>query len=575
MINLRSYVSPLMSNSLLVRLRKIKMIRSFKSLLVNCANTPKHMRDTLSMKNLYRKGRKVDECSESTLFWIPGGMPGMLQCEAAIAGALRLRGNKVHAVICDGVFSACMRREITDQVPIPDWSKSCDTCKKECAKVLDIMGIPFSYIGEHVNQDVLSELRKKSLKVAWENLSGLSFQGLNIGNNVRSAVLRFLKGFEIPNDESLVQEYAFSGLVCAAASKRIIEKTQPSRIFMSHGTYVDWGPALHTALAKKVPVTAWMASYLPACFYFRHVEDGVHIDFHNMSIKAWDEIKNRSFTNQKNKRLSQFLEGRYTRDTSFDMKRFKLFTGAGKELRHKYQFDLTKPLWGVMAHINWDSVSDYSPMIYESFNQWMNDTIHIIKNIRDVQWVIKVHPAESWDNPESGVEFLIKKYFPNLPEHVRVLPAEENISPLDFFNMVDGGVTVYGTSGLELALHGKPIILAGDAHYGKKGFTYDANSKEHYRELLSQVTQIPSLDEDQIALAKKYAYCYFLQRQIPISVLKDPKSKWWNFQFDKKELLLEGADPVIDFICQKIVDRNDFIMDENLLDLTKNMKFKE
>jgi hypothetical protein len=529
----------------------------------------------LAMRFLYSKGREIGEHSESTLLWVPGGMPGMLQLEAAIASALKLRGNKVHAVICDGVFSACVRREITDQVPTHEWKKSCNACKNDCAKVLNTMRIPFSYIGDHVTQDILSDLKKVSRKVTWESLNDLSFQELNIGNNVRSAVLRFLKGHEMTNDESLIQEYAFSGLVCAAASRQIIEETKPSRIFMSHGTYVDWGPALHTALAKKVPVTAWMASYLPACFYFRHVEDGVHIDFHNMSTKAWDEVKDSQITNEQSERLGQFLEGRYKRDASFDMKRFKPFTGGGSELRHKYQFDSAKPLWGVMAHINWDTVSDYSPMVYESFNQWMNDTISVIKDIRDVQWVIKVHPAESWDNPESGVEFLIKKYFPDLPEHIRVLPAEEDISPLDFFNMVDGGVTVYGTSGLELALHGKPVILAGDAHYGRKGFTYDANSKEHYRELLSQVTHITSLSEDQIVLAKKYAYCYFMQRQIPIEVVKDPKSKWWNFQFDKKELLLEGRDPVIDFICEKIVDRTDFIMDEHLLALTeKNMELK-
>jgi hypothetical protein len=549
--------------------------RKIRSALRHLATFGKQIYQFVAMRALYKKGLKVDELKGTTLFWVPGGMSGMLQLESAIAGALKLRGNKVHAVICDGVFSACVRREITDQVPIHEWKKSCNACKKECAKVLDTMGIPFSFIGDHVTQDVLSELMKESRKVTWESLNSLSFQELNIGNNVRSAVLRFLKGYEMPNDESLIQEYAFSGLVCAAASKRIIEDTQPSRIFMSHGIYVDWGPALHTALAKKVPLTAWMASYLPACFYFRHVEDSVHIDFHNMSTKAWDEVKDSQFTNEQSERLGQFLDGRYKRDTSFDMKRFKPFTGGGNELRHKYQFDSTKPLWGVMAHINWDAVSDYSPMVYESLNQWMNDTIHIIKDIRDVQWVVKVHPAESWDNPESGVEFLIKKYFPDLPEHVRVLPAEENISPLDFFNMVDGGVTVYGTSGLELTLHGKPVILAGDAHYGRKGFTYDANSKEHYRELLSQVTHTPSLSEDQIALAKKYAYCYFMQRQIPIEVVKDPKSKWWNFQFDKKELLLEGRDPVIDFICEKIIDRTDFIMDEHLLALTeKNMELK-
>src|SRR5512134_3486278 len=45
------------------------------------------------------------------LFWVPGGMPLMLDVEAALAVAVKLRGHRVHAVMCDGVASACVRRE--------------------------------------------------------------------------------------------------------------------------------------------------------------------------------------------------------------------------------------------------------------------------------------------------------------------------------------------------------------------------------------------------------------------------------------------------------------------------------
>lgn len=546
----------------------LKHIKKLCSPLVSWALLMKRSYQALSMGLLYKRGRGVNELGENTLFWVPGGMPGMLQFESAVAAALKLRGNRVHAVICDGVFSACVKREITDQVPLNEWTKACSTCRLECAKVLNVMGIPFSYIGNYVTQQDLGDLRRIAENATWENLDELQYQNVNVGKNVRSAILRFLKGHDLPNDRLLVHEYAYSGLVCAAAAARAIEKLGSARIFMSHGVYVDWGPALHVALARKVPIAAWMASYLPSCFYLRHVEDGVHIDFHNMSSAAWDEIGSGVFTEKQSECLDLFLQGRYKKDTSFDMKIFKQYTGQVDRLRARYRLDPAKPLWGIMAHINWDTVSDYSPMIYESFNQWMHDTIQVIKDISDVQWLIKVHPAEVWDNPESGVEYLVKTHFPELPKHIRVLGAEENISPLDFFNMVDGGVTVYGTAGLELALQGKPVILAGDAHYGRKGFTYDADSREHYRERLKKAGQLPRLSDAEIELARRYAYCYFIQRQIPISVVRDPKSKWWNFQFSKRELLLEGQDPAIDFICETILNGRDFIMDEKLLQLT-------
>ena len=525
------------------------------------------------MKALYKKSREIDESYGITLFWVPGGMPLMLHVEAAIAAALKLRGRRVHAIICDGTFGACVKRVISDQVLINEWKKSCSSCRRECEVVLDTMGIPYSYIGNYVAEKDLRDLKDVAETVTWERVEELKYRKINVGKNVRSSILRYLRGLDLPNDQLLVQEYAYSGLVCAAAAERAIDKLRPTRIFTSHGVYVDWGPALHTAFARKVPVSAWMASYLHARFYFSQVRDTEQINFHNIGRKAWNELSNHILTDEQSERLSQYLQDRYTKDTSFDIKDFKQYTGSIDELRNRYGLDPSMPVWGIMAHLNWDSVSDSSPMVYESFNQWMNDTIQVIKDIPDVQWIIKVHPAEAWYKAESSVGFLINKCFPDLPKHIRVLPANENISPLDFINLVDGGVTVFGTAGLELALQGKPVILAGDAHYGRKGFTYDADSQEHYRELLKQAGNLSSITAEQRELVKKYAYCYFLQRQIPISVVNDPDSKWWSFQFDKKSLLLEGQDPVIDFVCEKIIDGKDFIMNEQLLRIAdKNME---
>jgi capsule polysaccharide export protein KpsC/LpsZ len=149
-----------------------------------------------------------------------------------------------------------------------------------------------------------------------------------------------------------------------------------------------------------------------------------------------------------------------------------------------------------------------------------------------------------------------------------VIPAEEEISPLDFFELVDGGVTVYGTSGLEMALHGKPVILAGEAHYGGKGFTYDGLTIATYRELLYQAVSLQPLSEEQRRLARQYAYSFFIQRQVPFPVVKNPNSAWWEFQFDKRKLLLPGNDPFVDLICDRILDGQDFVMDENLVGLS-------
>jgi hypothetical protein len=525
-------------------------------------------RRLLTMRRLYRASSSGN--GDEVLLWVPGGMPLMLHLEGAIAAALKLRGHKVHAVICDGVFSACVKREISDQVPISKWSETCASCRFACSQTLKQLDIPHSYVGDYVSANELVQAKAIAAQVQWNSVQLLSFQGVCIGSNIKSAVLRYLKGHERPTDARLLQEYAFSGLVCAASARNVFAKRSPARVIMSHGTYVDWGPALKTAISMKIPLVAWMASYLPCRFYFRHVPDAVHIDFHNMSDNAWDEVKRRELSEEESLQLNRFLSDRYTKNTSFDMKRFKPYIGQSEDILDYYRLDKKKPIWGIMAHINWDTVSDYAPMLYESFNEWISDTVDIAINIPSVQWLVKVHPAEAWDNADIGVESLIRMKFPSLPSNILLLPAEETISPLDFFSLVDGAVTVYGTAGLELAMHGKPVILAGDAHYGKKGFTLDPDSRDEYRRLLQKAGEIAALTETQVDLAKKYGHCYFLLRQIPVSAVESPDSKWWSFQFDKCESLLPGRDPAIDFICDRIVDGKDFIMSPWLEAETRN-----
>ena len=491
----------------------------------------------------------------------------MLHVEGAIATALRLRGFEVHAVICGGGIRACVKREITDNVSVTDWQHACTKCKASTSAVLESMNIPYSFIDDFVPEASWSRLWAIASDITWETIDKLHYGNVNLGKNTRSAILRYLKGYDLRNREDIVHEYAFSALVVAAAATRAIEQIAPSRIFMSHAVYVDWGPAWNIAFSQGIPTTAWMASYLKGRFYFRHLKNPGNMDFHNISSRAWEARNQADISPSQSDRLDKFLKNRYQKHISFDMRRFKEYSGDTRFLRKKYNLINSKPVWGIMTHINWDSVSDYSPMAYSLFDDWIIDTLNEIINLPDIQWLIKIHPAETWCNPDSGAQRLIEKHFPSLPDHVRVIPAEAEINPFDFFQMITGGVTVYGTAGLEIALLGKPVILAGEAHYGQKGFTYDGLSQDRYRQFLRQASSLPPLNNEQWQSARKYAYCYFIQRQIPIPVVEnpDPEAEWWAFQASKTHLLAPGQDPYIDFICKRILDDEDFIMDENLV----------
>ena len=529
-------------------------------------HTEEHQRR--GMAKLYEKGASIDPSKGTLLFWVPGGMPLLLHVEMSSAAAMKLRGYNVHAIICNAPYRGCAIRTVQEGVPIAKWRDACPSCTRKTTAVLETMGIPFSYNGDFFTEQDLQQIWESTSDVTWDSLDNLEWDGRNVGKNVRSSIVRYLQGAALTGHEAIVREYAYSGLIAAAAAARAFERFNPWRVFMSHGTYIDWGPALHTAFDRGIPVTGWKASYLSWHFYLRHVEDPSRIDFKKLSRECWNEIRSKPLTAAEEARLDKFLVDRYQNNISFDMKQAKTYRKDVSDLKAKYA-PADRPVWAVLAHINWDSVSDYAPMAYPSFDEWMIDTIRHAIQITDVQWLIKIHPVEAWDNPASGVQRLIEREFPSLPDHVRVIPAEEDISPANLFELIDGGVTVYGTAGLELALMGKPVILGGEAHYGGLGFTHEGLTPITYRELLRRAARLGPLTDEQRQDVRKYAYSHFVQRQIPLEIVHDQRTQWWGLQHDKRELLLPGSDPFIEFICDRLVDGRDFNMPEELVTLSE------
>jgi len=519
------------------------------------------------MARLYARRPPADKPLGTLLFWVPGGMPLLLHVEAAIAAAMRLRGYKVHAIICNSPYRGCAIRTASDGLPIEKWRDICPQCIAKTSKVLETMGIPYSYNGDMVSDAEREQLWARTADITWDELDNLDHDGIRVGRNIRSTVVRYLQGAAITGYEGIVREYAYSGLVSALAAQRALERFDPWRVVMSHGTYVDWGPALQTALSRGVPVTGWKASYLPSHFYLRHVDDPSRIDLKKLSSEAWRGLRTEELTPRQNARLDRFFGNRYHKLASFDMKNAKTYRHDIEELKAKYTFG-GRPVWAVFAHVNWDSVTDFAPMAYQSFDEWILDTIREAILIPEVQWLIKVHPVEARDNPATGVQRLIERHFPALPDHIRIVSAEEDISPANLYELVDGGVTVYGTAGLELALLGKPVIVGGEAHYGGKGFTHEGLTPQAYRELLRQVPTLGPLTPDQRASVRKYAYSHFIAREIPIETVRDASSTWWSLQPGKLENLVPGKDPFVQFICDRLLDGRDFNMDESLVALS-------
>jgi hypothetical protein len=98
------------------------------------------------------------------------------------------------------------------------------------------------------------------------------------------------------------------------------------------------------------------------------------------------------------------------------------------------------------------------------------------------------------------------------------VPPEAKINTYDLVEVANIGLAYTTTVGLEMAMSGIPVVVAGLTHYRGKGFTYDPNTFEEYLAmidaLLAEGLQA-RLDERQVTLAQRYAYRYFFEYALP------------------------------------------------------------
>ena len=505
------------------------------------------------------RAQKLSSNGKRILFW-RSTSTGSMVLELILATALKLRGYDVIFVLCDGVQSACIRRWHKDNIPLKDWKKSCSFCLSYGVNQCRQFDIDFILMSALVPTMKQNELRIISKTIDIDKVFSINHCNIIAGHYLEGALKRFFKGasYNKYDQEEYIREFLYGFLASAEATEKVIIQYQPDYIFSSHCMYTDFGPILTAAKNHNIPLTTFSMSYLKFHYFFGRIEFGGNRHIRVLSPELWEEIERSPFTRQHEKELENYLSDRYRHGKAADMRFFPEFSNLSREdLKKKLSINNDNPIWCLYTHLNWDDLFDYTDLLFD-FNEWVIETIKIFLNITDVNLLIKIHPYEYYDRQEYGVSRYVKERFHSLPEHIGIIPPDSDVNPLTFLHLVDGCITMSGTSGIEFAILGKPVILAGKPYYGGLGFTYDAHSVEEYKALLRSTRNLGRLTEEETLLAKKYAYTLFIRQQIPINVGQE--SDFDPIDYNKLGNLLPGNDKAMDMICDRIMDGGEFMV---------------
>ena len=140
---------------------------------------------------------------------------------------------------------------------------------------------------------------------------------------------------------------------------------------------------------------------------------------------------------------------------------------GGEQARRALGLD-ERPVVLLAANVIGDSLTLGRQVFTESMTEWLQRSVQYFAGRPEVQLVVRIHPGERYTKGPSVAD-VVKQALPELPEHIHLVAASDPINTYDLVEIADLGLVYTTTVGMEMAMSGVPVIVAGQTHYREQG----------------------------------------------------------------------------------------------------------
>lgn len=435
-----------------------------------------------------------------------------------------------------------------------------------------------TYAADLDAKQIVTEAKGILRKAAtFEQLLAVAVDEVRVGKNALSWVARQLRVGSIdlnhPAHFSLVEKTLIESIRALRSGQRILADAKPDlALFLERG-YTPAGEFFDLCIAAGVNTVQWLSAPQSDKFLFKRY-NMTNRAYHPLSLDAnsWREIQALNWTGKLDKLMMDHFRDSYQSGAWFNRQKLQenKVVKSRQEIVSQLGLDPSKKNAVVFTHILYDATFFYGESLFVDYATWLTETIREAIDNPNLNWLVKVHPVNVWRSKADGIEMeqlegtLLRDAFGELPDHVKILPADTDINTYSLFEAIDYGLTVRGTIGMELPCFGIPTITAGSGRYSGAGFTVDPVSQEEYRSVLARLHTIPRLTNHEIELARRYAFGSFFLRSVPVDSFRI------DYHADEYQLPLFAQNTYLDDASGDAADMNaiaDWMADGREMDL--------
>ncbi|MBA2283212.1 MAG: hypothetical protein H0W25_18540, partial [Acidimicrobiia bacterium] len=475
-------------------------------------------------------------------FLTPRDWAAHVQWEAVIGQALRVRGADVRFITCGGGLEICDRANTWEAPPMP-----CTSCSGYVGRSLRAHGFAPQELAEGWEGDdggAWPELDAMTVG----DLVGARDGTLPLGALVDIPVKWFLMSATLEDDPLAgLTNRAFlrSARRIARSLDAALDRMAPDVVVLCNGFFLFEAICWELCRQKGIDVVTYERAMIKETLIFRRGGPACLFDLGD----AWDTWKDVPLTTDEAAVLDSYLADRQlglqTIDRYWKDPRFVApdRTGAGRMV-------------GLFTNLTWDSAVIGQQVAFPSIQHWVRAAIEWFAEHPEHELVVRIHPAEvklPGKQTREPLEPHIRAAFPTLPANVRVLSADDPTSSYPLMAACDGGLVFTSTTGLELAIAGKPVIVAGQSHYRGRSFTVDAEGPEDFAAKLAAVVADPAAFAPDPELVRRYAYLFFFRAPVKVSWVEEHVLGLARINIRDIDELASGRDPELDRVCDLVL----------------------
>jgi len=307
----------------------------------------------------------------------------------------------------------------------------------------------------------------------------------------------------------------------AKAAFALFERRSPDLVLIPNGLVTELGVFFQVSTFLKKKTVTYEFNDQREQIWLSHSD----VVMNQNTTELWAVTKDRKLTPSQVDQITEFENARSTAKKYGKGTRFwqDVASVGGATQRKNLGLD-DRPVVLLATNVLGDSLTLGRNLFTQSMAEWIAKTVTYYKDHPNAQLIIRIHPGERLMKGPSSMD-VIKATLGEIPENIKIIGPLEKVNTYDLMEIANLGLVYTTTVGLEMAMRGVPVIVAGQTHYRGKGFTHDPSSYEEYFDLSTKILANAAnnaLSETQVETAWNYAYRFFFEypRPFPWRLMK-------------------------------------------------------